>query len=199
LLAIGHAIGMPGVPLSRTKKVHEKEWVLIKSLTSITNLQRLSINIDFCYHMLDHNGHDDEVFEHDHIRGFIDYMRSRMLKKGDALGVTQIHGYCRVHDEVDDKRYRFHCDDDEYGKSHLKVMKTGHKLARHNHQDSGSELDDDDLPDLEDMSDDEGAWEDDTDDDESDSEDDSDSDMPALEDSSEDEESMPPLKDRDLD
>jgi hypothetical protein len=192
-------MGMPGVPISRTKKVHEKEWALVKALTTIKNLQRLSINIDFCYHMLDHDGHDDEVFEHEHIRAFIQYMRSRMLKKGDALGTTQIHGYCRVHDEVEDKRYRFHSD--EYGKSHLAILKSGHKITHHNHEDSGSELDDDELRDLEDMSDDEDAWEDDSDDDEDNSDDDSDGDddedMPPLEDSSEDEE-MPHLND-DLD
>jgi hypothetical protein len=173
-------MGMPGVPLSRTKKVHEKEWTLIKSITSIADLQRLSINIDFCYHMLDHDGYEDEVFEHDHIRSFIACMRSRMLKKGEALGTTQIHGYCRVHDEVDDKRYRFHSDDDEYGKSHLTVIRSGHRSTRHNHEDSGSELDHEDLPHLDNMSV-EDEWEDESDDEDYDSEDISDSDMPPFE------------------
>lgn len=176
-------MGVAGVPMSRTKKLHENEWKLIKALTAITNLPRLSINVDFCYHMLDPEAHDEEVFEHEHIRSFIAYLRSRMLKKGEALGATQIHGYCRVHGQVEDKRYRFHSDDDEYGKSHLQIMKNGsHQTARHHHLDSGSELDDDsELTDLEDMSD---EWENETDDGEYDSEIagvGSNSEMPALE------------------
>jgi hypothetical protein len=140
-------MGVPGMPpLHRIKKLHDKEWTLLKALTEITNLSRLSINVDFCYHMLDHEVLDEEIFGHEHIRAFICYMRSHMLKKGDALGTTQIHGYCRVHDEVEDKRYRFHSDDDEYGKSHLTVMKNGphQSSTRHNHSDSGSDVDEDD-------------------------------------------------------
>ena len=193
--------------MPRTKKLHDKEWALFKALIKITDLTRLSINVDFCYHMLDHEGHDEEVFEHEHIRSFVAYLRSHMLKKGDALGTTQIHGYCRVHDEVEDKRYRFHSDDDEYGKSHLKIMKNGshQSAARHNHMDSGSEADDDDaLPHLDGMSDDE--WEDETtsDDDDDEVEDDdsdasSDVEMPPLEDISDEDEETPALDSDDLD
>ena len=184
--------------------MHEAEWAVIKAITSINELQRLCINIDFCYHMLDHDHYDDFVFEHEHIRGFIAYLRGKMLKKGEALGTTQIHGYCRVQDEVDDKRYRFHSDDDENGKSHLKVMnRKPHDSARHEHEDSGSEMDgDDDLPDLEDISD---EWEDETDDEEESKvgaedsgHDDDDDDMPQLEDDSSDGE-IPLLEDDDLD
>lgn len=195
LLALGQAMGIDGVPSSKTGKMHNNEWNLIKALTTgITDLSRLSVNVDFCYHMLDHEGHDEAIFEHEHIRNFIAYMRTRMLKKGEALGATQIHGYCRVHNEVEDKRYRFHCDDDEYGKSHLELFKnkSSHPSAHHDHADSGSELDDDaDLPDLEDLSDFEGEWEDEED------SDGDDSDMPPLEDSTDDE--MPVLDHDDLD
>jgi hypothetical protein len=164
-------MGVAGVPTPRTTNLHNKEWALFRALAEITDLPRLSINVDFCYHMLDHEGHDEDVFEHEHIRGFIGWLRSRMLKKGDALGTTQIHGYCRVNDEVEDKRYRFHSDDDEYGKSHLQIMKDGghQSVARHDHMDSGSEADDQDMPDLDEMSD---EWEDESDEDEEDEEDD---------------------------
>ncbi|KIW08585.1 uncharacterized protein PV09_00548 [Verruconis gallopava] len=163
LLQLGHVIGMPGLPISRTTKIHDREWGLLKALTMITNLQRLAINVDFCYHMLDHDGHDDNVFEHDHIRSFIAYMRSRMLKRGAELSSRQIHGYCRVHDEVEDKRYRFHCDDDEYGKSYLTLLKTAtHSPSHHNHSDSGSEMDSH-MSEPEGATDNEDEWEDESD------------------------------------
>lgn len=188
-------MGMPGVPASKTQRVHAKEWALIKTMTSVNNLSRLTINIDFCYHMLDHDNHDETVFDHEHVRNFVSYMRSRMLRNGEALNTTQIHGYCRIQDEDSDKRYRFHSDDDEYGKSHLKIKKLGHKF--HAHEDSGSEREGDHLIHSDGMSDEEDEW-----DDYDDSEDeyDSDEDMPPLEDDSSDEdEEMPPPGDSDVD
>ena len=192
-------MGAPGPPSDfHMQKLHTKEWAMIKTLTStITDLHRLSINVDFCFHMLDYEARNEEVFDHEHIRGFIGYLRSKMLKKGAALGTTQIHGYCRTNGTIEDKRYRFHSDDDATGTSYLRLMKNGaHDNVRHDHMDSGSELDDDvDLPDLEDISD---EWEDENDEDEEYlSDEDDDSDMPALEDSSDDE--MPELDDDDLD
>lgn len=181
LVALGMAVGVPGTPPPMTGKTHAAEWAMLEVLASITNLSRLTVNVDMCAHMLDHMEHGPDMFKHEHVRKFIQYFRTRMLKNGDELGLTQIQSFCRG---GSDPRYRFHSADDEFGKSYLDPENKSHEFKLHNHQDTENEHEDGEEVD----EDDDDEWGDDDDDEDSETNsDDTDEGMPDLDDMSADE------------